>query len=84
MTSKIAVSLPDELVIAARQAVSDGRAASVSALVARALREHLERPTLSDVVAEMVADVGEPDADDRAWAAAALAPAPAIRAASGA
>lgn len=72
MTSKIAVSLPDDLVTSARQAVRDGRAASVSALVAHALREHLERPTLADVVAEMVAEVGEPDDDDRAWAAAVM------------
>ncbi|PWJ54601.1 Ribbon-helix-helix protein, copG family [Quadrisphaera granulorum] len=72
MTSKIAISLPDELVAAAREAVADGRAASVSALVAQALREHLERPTLTDIVAEMVAEVGEPDASDRAWAAEAL------------
>lgn len=73
MTAKIAVSLPDDVVAAARAAVAEGRAASVSALVAQALRSHLDRPTLSAVVAEMIADVGEPDDADRAWAAAALA-----------
>jgi Arc/MetJ-type ribon-helix-helix transcriptional regulator len=37
MTTKIAVSLPDHLVEAARNAVRGGRAASVSAVVADAL-----------------------------------------------
>ncbi len=37
MTTKIAVSLPDELFADARQALSDGRAPSVSALIAQAL-----------------------------------------------
>ena len=41
MTTKIAVTLPDELVESARRAVAEKRAASVSAYVADALRAAL-------------------------------------------
>ena len=69
MTTKIAVSLPDELVAAARQAVQDGRPASVSAFVAQAIDSHRRYSTL---LTEMAAQAGPPTADDRAWARAAL------------
>ena len=73
MTTRIAVSLPDDVVAAARAAVAEGRAAGVSALVSEALRAHLSGSTLSSVVAEMVAEHGEPTDADRAWAEEALA-----------
>lgn len=72
MTTKIAVSLPDELVAAAKAEVADGRAASVSALVAEALTERVRRASLADLVADMIAEDGEPTAQDYAWADAAL------------
>lgn len=37
MTTKLAITLPDEYVAAARKAVADGRAASVYAYIAEAL-----------------------------------------------
>src|SRR5436853_131240 len=43
MTTKIAVSLPDEQVAAARRAVAEGRAPSVSAYVASARPARLSR-----------------------------------------
>jgi Arc/MetJ-type ribon-helix-helix transcriptional regulator len=72
MTTKIAVSLPDELVAAARQAVSEGRASSVSAFVAGAIEEHGRYESLAELLAEMAAEAGPPGADDRAWARDAL------------
>jgi len=72
MTTKIAVSLPDEVVAAARQAVDEGRAPSVSAFVAEALREHSRYGQLADLLAEMAGDAGGPTPRDRDWARRAL------------
>lgn len=68
MTTKIAVSLPDELVADARAAVAEGRAASVSAFIAEALEERSRHGRLADLLAEMAADAGAPTEDDREWA----------------
>lgn len=72
MTTKLAISLPDDLVAAARQAVSDGRAASVSAYIAEALADHVRNEELTELLAEMAADAGSPDAQHRRWARSAL------------
>ncbi len=76
MTTKIAVSLPDALVAAARQAVADGRAASVSAFVAAAIEEQSRYGGLVGLLSEMAADAGAPTPSDRAWARDALGLAP--------
>jgi Arc/MetJ-type ribon-helix-helix transcriptional regulator len=68
MTTKIAVSLPDDLVAAARQAVADGRAASVSAFVADAIEEHGRYEQLTGLLSEMAAEAGPPTDEDREWA----------------
>jgi Arc/MetJ-type ribon-helix-helix transcriptional regulator len=72
MTAKIAISLPDELAAAARQAVADGHATSVSSFVADALKEHGRYADLSELLTEMAADGGTPTQDDRTWARQAL------------
>lgn len=72
MTTKIAVSLPDDLVATARQAVADGRAPSVSSFVARALEAQSRYGQLADLLAEMADDAGPPTERDRAWARQAL------------
>lgn len=66
--AKIAVSLPEDQLVAARRAVREGLAPSVSALVSRALTRELDVYSLRDVAAALVAEEGEPGADDRAWA----------------
>lgn len=68
MTTKIAVSLPDDLVQAARQAVADGRTASVSAFVANAIEEHGRYEQLAVLLSEMAAEAGAPTEEDRMWA----------------
>ncbi len=72
MTTKIAISLPDEVVSAARQAVTDGRASSVSAYIATTLAERREYEDLATLLAEMAAESGDPSAEDRHWARTAL------------
>ena len=59
-TTKIAVSLPRELVAQARRAVSEGRASSVSAYVARAIEEQAKLDDLASLLEEMLAETGGP------------------------
>ncbi|MGI8576176.1 MAG: toxin-antitoxin system antitoxin subunit [Egibacteraceae bacterium] len=72
MTTKIAVSLPDGLVADARAAVERGDAGSVSAYVAEALSRRRRDDNLAALLAEMIAEHGEPSADDYEWADRAL------------
>ena len=70
--AKIAISLPAAQLERARAAVRAGRAGSVSAYVTDALeRQHCDED-LEGLVAELKAAHGEPSAEDRAWAQAAL------------
>ena len=68
MTTKIAVSLPDEQVAAARKAVAEGRAASVSAYVAEALAQRRADEDLAEMLDELDAEHGPPAAEHYAWA----------------
>lgn len=61
--AKIAVTLPSDLVDAARAAVQAGRAASVSAYVAGALRQRAKLDDLDDLLDEMLAEIGGPLTD---------------------
>lgn len=56
--SKIAVSLPPELVAAARGAVAAGRADNVSAYVALALEEKVKLDDLDALLAELLEESG--------------------------
>ncbi len=59
-TTKIAVSLPAELVDQAHRAVAEGRAPSVSAYVAKALEEKAKLDDLASLLDEMLAETGGP------------------------
>jgi Arc/MetJ-type ribon-helix-helix transcriptional regulator len=72
MTTKIAISLPDELVVSARRAVDEGRAASVSAYIAAAIEAFEVQEDLSGLLSDMAAAGGTPAAADRRWAREAL------------
>jgi len=72
MTTKIAVSLPDHLVAEAHEAVAEGRAASVSAYVAAAMRAYGRRDSLAALLDDLDAEFGTPDPDATAWARRAL------------
>lgn len=58
--AKIAVSLPQPLVQAARVAVAAGRAPNVSAYVARALEEQIKLDDLDSLLAELLSQSGGP------------------------
>ena len=58
--SKIAVSLPSELVDQAQRAVAEGRAPSVSAYVARAMEEKAKLDDLASLLNEMLGETGGP------------------------
>jgi len=71
--SKIAVSLPAELVTQARRATREGRATSVSAYVATALEMQAKLDDLNQLLEEMLAETGGPlTAAERRAADAAL------------
>ena len=72
MTTKIAISLPDELVEAARQAVAEDRAASVSAYIADALRDRERAQGLAALLDEWDRELGPPGPETTAWAKRAL------------
>jgi antitoxin ParD1/3/4 len=72
-TGKIAVSLPLPQIDAAKQAVREGRAASVSSYVSEALARRQQDDALADLVAEWMVEDGAPSSDDYAWADAVLA-----------
>lgn len=63
--TKIAVSLPDEQVQAAKRAVAAGRAASVSAFVSDALARAVREDSLAELLDEMDQELGEPSQDVR-------------------
>jgi Arc/MetJ-type ribon-helix-helix transcriptional regulator len=71
--AKIAVSLPAELVAAARKAVDSGRAASVSGYVESALTAQVERDDTQAWIDALLEDTGGPLTDpDRDRIAALL------------
>lgn len=67
-TEKIAITLPAEQVAAARRAVTEGRAASVSAYISQALAGRTAEEEMAEVIAEIYAETGQPTEEERAWA----------------
>ena len=61
--AKIAVTLPTQLVEAARAAVRAGRASSVSAYVAEAMAQRVKLDDLDALLSEMLAESGGPMTD---------------------
>ncbi|HEX6471900.1 MAG TPA: hypothetical protein VF069_22585 [Streptosporangiaceae bacterium] len=72
MTKKIGVSLPDELYEWAAAEVEEGRADSVSGLIADCLQARRARDELESLVADLAAEIGEPDEESRAQFEAAM------------
>lgn len=65
---KIAITLPEEQVAAARLAVTEGRAASVSAYISQALSRRSADEEMAETIAEIYAESGQPTEADRLWA----------------
>ena len=72
MSARITVSLPDDLVASAAAAVAAGRATSVSAYVATAMREMAERESVAEVLAQWRSEAGPLTAADETWVQDAL------------
>lgn len=70
---RITVTVPSELLRAARAEVDEGRSASVSAVVTGALSERLRRTRMEHVLDEIEAEHGSPGPEAREWARRALA-----------
>jgi Arc/MetJ-type ribon-helix-helix transcriptional regulator len=68
MTKKIAVSLPDDLVAEAHAAVAAGRASSVSAYVAQAMRQVSGQDSLAALLQDLIEESGPPSEEDVAIA----------------
>lgn len=73
-TRKIAITLPEEQVLEAKRAVTEGRARSVSAYVSDAVAARAERQGLQAYVDALIAEHGEPASEHYAWADAQLDP----------
>lgn len=71
-TTKITVSVPEELAIYIKEQVAEGRFDSVSAYITRAAENYRDVDPLDLIIASMIAETGEPDADAEAWAEHAL------------
>jgi Arc/MetJ-type ribon-helix-helix transcriptional regulator len=65
---KIAITLPEEQVAAARRAVAEGRAASVSAFISQALARRDADEEMAETIAEIYEESGQPTEEDRLWA----------------
>jgi hypothetical protein len=72
MTTKVAISLPDDVLASARQAVTEGRASSLSGYIASTLAERQGYEDLAELLADMAAETGKPSEADRVWARRAL------------
>lgn len=72
MTKKISVFLPEELHAWAVLQVQEGRAGSVSALIAEGLELMRSRQQLAELVADLRAEVGEIDEETQARVDAAM------------
>ncbi len=70
---RVTVTVPAELLRAAREEVQAGRRPSVSAVVTSALAEHLRRQRMEQVLDEIDAEHGPPSAEATEWAKRALA-----------
>jgi Arc/MetJ-type ribon-helix-helix transcriptional regulator len=68
MTTKIAISLPDELLDQARRAVAEGRAASVSAYIAESVMQRERRDSLTELLDDLDRELGPPGPEAQEWA----------------
>jgi antitoxin ParD1/3/4 len=65
---KIAITLSEQRLAEAQQAVAEGRARSVSGYIDAALASHEDGRGLERYVASLIDEYGAPSAQDHAWA----------------
>ena len=72
--AKIAISLPKEQLARVHREIRAGRADSVSGYITQVLAEREKRESLRVLLRDLIAQHGEPTAEDFRWAKRALAP----------
>jgi Arc/MetJ-type ribon-helix-helix transcriptional regulator len=72
-TTKITVTVPEELVAHIRSQVESGRFDSVSAYITRAAESMRDFEPLDLLIASMIAETGEPGERAQAWVEDAMA-----------
>ncbi|MGH8933227.1 MAG: toxin-antitoxin system antitoxin subunit [Egibacteraceae bacterium] len=63
MTTKLTISVPDDVAIEARDAVRAGRAASVSGYILAAIQHYRQAITLEEWLSQADAEAGRPPSD---------------------
>lgn len=71
-TTKITVTVPEELAAHIREEVAAGSYESISAYITRAAETMRDFQPLDLLIASMIAETGEPDSDSAAWVDKAL------------
>ena len=71
--SKVAISIPTEVLEAAKKEVEAGHATSLSALVSEAVDEKVRRNELAMLLDKLDAEHGPPSKSAKAWARRVLA-----------
>ena len=66
--AKVALTIPDDVLLLAKREVRAGRAKSLSAFVSEAVDEKLRRAELLSILDAMDAAHGKPSRTARAWA----------------
>jgi hypothetical protein len=66
--SKVAITIPAEVLKLAKEQVKTGRAKSLSALVSDALDEKVRRNQLTEILDAMDAELGKPGKAAERWA----------------
>ncbi len=72
MRTRVTVTVEEETIRAVEAAVGAGRAPSVSAWVAAAINERVQRENLADVLGEIRAELGPATDEETAWARSVL------------
>lgn len=72
MRRRVTITVDEAAVRAAEDAVTAGRAPSVSAWVAAAMAERSRRESLAVVLADIRAELGPPTDEETAWARSVL------------
>lgn len=82
-TTKITVTVPEELAAHIRREIEHGRYASVSAFVTRAIESMRDFEPLDLLIASMIAETGQPDEAAQVWVEQAMATARRVRLSEG-
>jgi len=60
-TTKVTITIPDDVLARIRQLVDDGKAPNVSAYISSVLARDVRVDTLAELVADMIAETGDID-----------------------